>query len=94
MSCSGYVDDLAGASFAGLAWTAGKVLTAMSLLLGVVCDQMKAADDAMQMTILGVQVRIIMGNVKITVQLDDQSQGMGDRHARSVDDGQMPVGIG
>ena len=34
---SRYVGDLAGASLAGVAWTGGKVLTATSFLLGVVC---------------------------------------------------------
>ena len=79
---------------ARVAWTAGKVLTVMSLLLGVVCDPMKAADDAMQMTILGVQVRIIMENAKITAQLDETKAKawVTDMHAASTT-GRCPVGL-
>ena len=55
--------------------------------------QMKAADDAMQMTVLGVQVRIIMENAKITVQLDETKAKawVTDMHEASTT-GKCPVG--
>ena len=65
--CSRCVDDLAGASRAQVTWTGGKVLTLVSLLLGIVVDPMESADDAMQMTILGVCVTIMLESALITV---------------------------
>ena len=62
-----YVDDLAGVG-KRVVWNGGMVLTNLSLLLGIITDPSKDADECMAMTLLGIQISIMRAGALL--QLD------------------------
>ena len=67
---SRYVDDFFGVSPSGLYWSGGKMLGVVTTLCGVLCDDAKNEDQAIQMIVLGMTVEWCRSFEHVRVSLE------------------------
>ena len=79
-----FVDDFFGVSKCGVYWTAGRLLSVVSRIVGLPTDDGKDADDMLTVVVLGIEAKINWPLRSISVRLEEAKAAKWPRELISI----------